>query len=311
VPGHGSTFHFTLLAPVVAPPAEAPAEAAPPPTAAGGDFPLELLDAQLARRLPLRVLLAEDNAINQLVALRLLGRLGYQAEVAHNGREALEEVQRRPYDVVLMDVQMPEMDGLEATRRIRAEFPFPAAPGQQSPAIIAMTANAMRDDRDACLAAGMQDYLSKPIRVEALIAALSRYRPQPSSAAAHGARAAALDAPALRNLELMADGDAAFVPDLIATYLRLAPRLLDDLRQAAEGLDASRLTLAAHSLKSNSKQFGAALLAGICSEVEALGRAGRPEKAVDLIQQAEAEYGNVRAALEEELNRPKAGTPAA
>jgi PAS domain S-box-containing protein len=120
----------------------------------------------------LRILLAEDNAVNQKLALLLLKKLGYRADVVSNGLEALEALERKPYDVVLMDVQMPELDGLEATRRICARWPVEARPR-----IIAMTANAMVEDREACFAAGMDDYVAKPIHPEELGAALSRSRP--------------------------------------------------------------------------------------------------------------------------------------
>ena len=130
-----------------------------------------LFDPEMGRRFPLRILMAEDNAVNQKLTLRLLERLGYQAHLASNGLEALEALRQRAYDVVLMDVQMPEMDGLEATRRIRDEV----APEAQ-PRIIAMTANAMKEDREKCLAAGMNNYLSKPIRVAELVQALSEMR---------------------------------------------------------------------------------------------------------------------------------------
>ena len=129
-------------------------------------------DTQMGERLPLRILLAEDNVVNQKLALRLLERMGYRADVAGNGLEVLEALYRQSYDVVLMDVQMPEMDGLEATRFIAREWPH-----QQRPRIIAMTANAMKEDREVCLAAGMDDYVSKPIRVETLVRALSKCQP--------------------------------------------------------------------------------------------------------------------------------------
>jgi signal transduction histidine kinase/DNA-binding response OmpR family regulator len=125
------------------------------------------IDPTMAERHPLRILLAEDNVVNQKLALRILQRMGYRADLASNGIEALESIQRQAYDVVLMDVQMPEMDGLEATRRIVARWPT------GRPRIIAMTANAMQGDRDMCLAAGMDDYITKPIRVERLVEALS------------------------------------------------------------------------------------------------------------------------------------------
>ena len=126
------------------------------------------MDPGMAARHPLRILLAEDNVVNQKLALRLLQQLGYRADLAANGVEAIESVERQPYDVVLMDVQMPEMDGLEASRRITTRWSLPARPR-----IVAMTANAMQGDREMCLAAGMDDYLTKPIRVDQLIEALN------------------------------------------------------------------------------------------------------------------------------------------
>jgi CheY-like chemotaxis protein len=160
VPGEGSIFHVTFRARE----AEAPAAErsdAPLPTAAD-------LDSSQAERHPLRILLAEDNAVNQKLALRLFSLMGYDVDVAANGQEAVDAVERQPYDVVFMDVQMPEMDGLEATRQIRARN---AGGG---PRIVAMTANAMEGDREACLAAGMDDYVGKPIRVHELLAALEK-----------------------------------------------------------------------------------------------------------------------------------------
>ncbi len=118
-----------------------------------------------------RILLAEDNPVNQKVALLLLKSLGFKADIANNGVEAVEAVSQQVYDVVLMDMQMPEMDGLEATRAIRQQ-----AANAQVPWIIAMTANVMEDDQKACFAAGMNDYLSKPIRPQLLGEALERWQ---------------------------------------------------------------------------------------------------------------------------------------
>jgi len=126
------------------------------------------MDAEMATRHPLRILLAEDNVVNQKLAMRLLQNMGYRADLASNGIEAIESVQRQTYDVVLMDVQMPEMDGLEASRQITTKWP-----SDKRPRIVAMTANAMQGDREMCLAAGMDDYVTKPIRVERLIEALT------------------------------------------------------------------------------------------------------------------------------------------
>jgi CheY-like chemotaxis protein len=125
------------------------------------------LDSTLAERHPLRILLVEDNVVNQKLAMRLLSQMGYRADLASNGIEAIECVERQPYDVVLMDLQMPEMDGLEASRRIAAKY----KPSER-PRIVAMTANAMQGDRELCLAMFMDDYVTKPVRVEALVQAL-------------------------------------------------------------------------------------------------------------------------------------------
>jgi CheY-like chemotaxis protein len=126
------------------------------------------LDGGMAKRHPLRILLAEDNVVNQKLALRILQQMGYRADLASNGVEAVECIQRQTYDVVLMDVQMPEMDGLEASKAITARWSAAARPR-----IVAMTANAMQGDRELCIAAGMDDYLTKPIRVDQLVDALN------------------------------------------------------------------------------------------------------------------------------------------
>jgi PAS domain S-box-containing protein len=133
---------------------------------------LPAIDPEMAARHPLRILLAEDNVVNQKLALRLLSQMGYRADLASNGLEAIQAVERQAYDVILMDVQMPEMDGLEATRHLCAHIS-----AEKRPRIVAMTANAMQGDREMCLAAGMDDYISKPIRVDELVSALNRCQP--------------------------------------------------------------------------------------------------------------------------------------
>jgi signal transduction histidine kinase/HAMP domain-containing protein/ActR/RegA family two-component response regulator len=158
-PGKGSTFHVEIVTRAAAADA-VPKGAAPRPGALD-------LDPEQATRHPLRILLAEDNAVNQKLALKLLSQMGYEADVAANGVEAIDAVERQPYDLVLMDVQMPEMDGLEATRRIVDDIP-----AEQRPWIVAMTANAMDGDRERCIKAGMQGYISKPIRVDELVDAV-------------------------------------------------------------------------------------------------------------------------------------------
>ncbi|MGH8802491.1 MAG: response regulator, partial [Casimicrobiaceae bacterium] len=149
----------------------AAAQSAGPAAAARGAGPR--IDPGMAARHPLRILLAEDNVVNQKLALRLLQQMGYRADLASNGIEAIESVERQPYDVVLMDVQMPEMDGLEASREINRRWPDGGRPR-----IVAMTANAMQGDREMCLDAGMDDYLTKPIRVDRLVEALHNVTPR-------------------------------------------------------------------------------------------------------------------------------------
>jgi CheY-like chemotaxis protein len=247
----------------------------------------------------LRVLLVEDNAVNQQVALRMLGTLGYRADVAMNGVEALEALRRRPYDVVLMDVEMPEMDGLEAARRIHREWP-----GDERPRIVAMTANAMQGDREICLAAGMDDYVSKPIHADELADALSRCTPRPVGAPEAPPPASppadedgVLDPEALEQLCARA-GDRAFVVELVDTFVRDAPRLLETLRGALADAEAQRLRRAAHTLKSNGRLFGAARLAALCQELEAMARAGSLAGAVELVARIDAEYARVADALQ-------------
>jgi PAS domain S-box-containing protein len=232
--------------------------------------------------LPLRVLVAEDNAVNQRLALLLLERLGHSADFARNGVEAVEALRMRPYDVVLMDVEMPDLDGLEATRRIRSELH-----DAQAPRIIAVTANAMQGDRDACLAAGMDDYLTKPIRLEELAAALGRCRP-------HGADA--LDPAALAQLRAIGGDD--FVAELTETFLSQTPSLIPALRRGYIEADADELRRGAHTLKSQARTFGATALADVCEQLEGLGAAGVLEGAAELVDQIEQELGRVAAALE-------------
>ncbi len=157
-PGQGSCFWFEVHAPAAAPGLLPPAADTAPVT----------MDPQMATRHPLRILLAEDNGVNQKLALRLLERLGYRADLASNGREAVQSVERQAYDLVLMDVRMSEMDGLQATREIVGRWP-----AGRRPRIVAMTANALDGDRPQCLAAGMDEHLTKPLRVRALVEALA------------------------------------------------------------------------------------------------------------------------------------------
>ena len=238
---------------------------------------------------PLRILLAEDNAVNQKVALRLLSQLGHRADVAANGLEALAALEREPYDVVLMDVQMPELDGLDASRRIHERWSADARPR-----IIAMTANAMPEDRAACLAAGMDDYLAKPIRPKELAGALGRARPLGTTGAASKA-VADLDASAIEGLKDL--GGDEFVAEVIATFLGDAPALVATLRTTYEQGDAEGLRRAAHTLKANGQTFGAGRFAELCRELERQARHEELDGTAALVDRIEREYLAVEKAL--------------
>lgn len=248
------------------------------------------LDPTMALRLPLRILLAEDNVVNQKLALRLLQQMGYRADIASNGLEALDALERQTYDAILMDVQMPEMDGLEASRQINKRWSR-----ETRPRIIAMTANAMQGDRELCLAAGMDDYITKPIRVPDLVSALARTKPL----AVKGDRLSntPLDAQVFNSLQDNVGSD--FITELIDTYLEDAPKLFGEMKAALAANDVDGFRRAAHSLKSNSANFGATSLAALAKELEMMGKAGNLTGADELIARAEGEYARVEKALDE------------
>ena len=244
--------------------------------------------ATLGERHPLRILLAEDNTVNQQIALLVLESMGYRADVASNGLEAVEAIGNLPYDVILMDVQMPEMDGLEATRQIRARPPTTGRPH-----IIAMTANAMQGDREACLAAGMDNYLAKPIRPEELAAALAK---APLHADLHTAAAVQLDTGALDRLRAIAPTSDAF-NRLVTSFLENGATLLVQMADAVGARDVDVLRRSAHTLKSNAASFGATDLAELCGKLEAQTRAGSTEGASELTKQIAIAFNDAQAAL--------------
>lgn len=247
----------------------------------------------------LQILLAEDNEVNQRLALLVLEKLGYRADVAGNGVQAIAALRERRYDIVLMDVEMPELDGLEASRRIHAEW------RDQRPWIIAMTANALQGDREKCLEAGMDDYLSKPIRSEELAAALARSGPattdgerelqdtktpeDPTRATGDGD---VLDPAALAQLR-ETTGDASLMSELIDAFLQNAPGLVEEVA----GDEAEKVRRAAHTLKSNARTFGATELADLCQELEERARAGELDRTHELAQRIKEKYQRAAAAL--------------
>ena len=275
------------------------------------------LDKQMGDRCPLRILLAEDNPTNQKLAQYILDRIGYQATIANNGLETIQALRENTYDVVLMDVQMPEMDGLEATRQIRNLLP-----AERQPQVIAMTANAMQGDREMCLAAGMDDYISKPIRIEALVAALSKSRrldteiepagnhipatPSPTTAkisistpTVQGLKteAAALNPRALGDLLETLGGQFEHLVVLIDSFLEDVPHQLNQLEAYTRAGDTEGTRRVAHTLKSNGADFGAAEFSKLCKTLELQGKQGQMEGAAALVEKIAHEYKKVSAAL--------------
>jgi CheY-like chemotaxis protein len=269
------------------------------------------LDLNMAQRLPLRILVAEDNMVNQHLALQLLERMGYRADVAGNGLEVIEALRRQHYDVVLMDVHMPEMDGLTATRRICEEW-LPT----ERPRIIAMTANAMQGDREKCIRAGMDDYISKPIRVKELIQCLSNCQPRsensllvplleealPSEGIGNSPPLTpneALDTEVLQAFrKTMGSNASIFLAQLIDIYLEEAPLQLQVIETAVTQKDATAMQQAAHTLKSSSASLGAITLSKLFEELERLGNSGTTIGAQETMAQIKCEYERVQAALQ-------------
>ena len=269
-----------------------------------------------------RVLVVEDNVVNQKVAVRMLEKLGYRADVAANGKEALEAVRQRPYGAILMDCQMPVMDGFEATARIREALPDDHVP------ILAMTAHAMAGDRERALDAGMDDYLSKPVLREQLEDMLANWMPATvpapdatprfhaptlshsddtmSSLPAPQDDPSPIDESVLDELRQFQDVDGPDILDeLIGIFLADTPPRLVAMAQSVADEDATGAEHAAHALKSSCAQLGALVLSDICRRIEALGRSGELSGADLLAEQARLEFIRVVAALEA-LRSPKA-----
>jgi two-component system, sensor histidine kinase and response regulator len=270
-----------------------------------------------------RVLVAEDNQINQKVAVKMLEKLGYRADVAANGLGAVEALSRIRYAAVLMDVQMPEMDGYAATREINRRE---AEAGRRSimmdrPAhhtpIIAMTANAMQGDREKALEAGMDDYLSKPVKPEELEAILERWIPRQETSnpgtlapavgvdatAPDGARAAVAENVLAGLRELQEDGEPNILDELIGLFLADVPPHLGAMREASAAGDARSVQRIAHTLKGSAANMGARGMEALCLELEEMGRAEDAGAALARISRLEEEFGRVRAAFEGELSR--------
>lgn len=255
------------------------------------------------------ILLVEDNLINQQVALGILQVQGYSVTIANNGREAVAAYARRPFDLILMDCAMPEMDGFEATKEIRN---LGRASGKRVP-IVALTANAMAHDREECLNAGMDDHLSKPFSMQMMQETLDRWIPRAEPARPGAAELAArvtakaaevLDRQVLDELSrVLANGRPDLLASLINLYLAESPRLVRELKQAAGAGDAPQMANVAHSLKSCSANVGAMALSRYCADIEASARRADTEDACRIVAKAEVEHGSVQAALRAEFER--------
>ena len=242
----------------------------------------------------LRVLLAEDSLVNQKLAVCLLEKWGHQVSVAANGHQAIAAVAAEPFDLVLMDVQMPDLDGLEATAAIRRSE---AESGRHLP-IVAMTAHAMVGDRERCLAAGMDGYLSKPIRARELLAVIEQVlsgEAQPNPAAA-AAKAAVVDwATALDRLQ----GDRGLLEEIVDVFREECPRLMAQARQAIAGGDAAQLRLAAHTLKGALVNFAAQDAVEAARRLEMLGKQGALAEAPQAFSELERQLERLRPVLDE------------
>jgi signal transduction histidine kinase/CheY-like chemotaxis protein/HPt (histidine-containing phosphotransfer) domain-containing protein len=247
--------------------------------------------------LGLRVLLVDDNSINQVVGVAMLTGLGCAVDVAKNGLEAVAMAGRARYDAILMDCQMPEMDGFEATAAIRARQPGDGTGTPATTPIIALTANAIQGDRERCIAAGMDDYLSKPFRRDQLLAALRPWvpahaTPMPLAAAPQvpsrpvQATAGAIDRDAfVRNLSFGGSPKTALMLEVIGLFLRDAPLRLDAIRTGLDNGDTSSVERAVHTLKSSAMMFAADALAQLAARAEDHARAGRLHEVSHLVQQ--------------------------
>jgi CheY-like chemotaxis protein len=257
------------------------------------------------------ILVAEDNVVNQAVAEGMLLRRGHPVQIARDGREAVQAVFDGTYAAVFMDCQMPEMDGYEATREIRRR----EGDGPHIP-IIAMTAHSMKGDRERCLAAGMDDYVSKPLRAEALDAVLARWvAPPGGEEPSNGAHATnghgpegPLDLEALEQLrtELAGLGPGKSVDPLIRQFLELMPGRVDAMTAAAERGDLEELEREAHGLKGSSATLGAVRLATACAALEQAGADGDLARALTLVAELVDAAGATRVALEASLDAPTA-----
>jgi signal transduction histidine kinase/DNA-binding response OmpR family regulator len=249
------------------------------------------------------ILLVEDNKMNQLVSTKLLEKLGFAFDIANDGGEAVRAVEAKDYDAILMDCQMPEMDGYEATAEIRRL----EGTARHTP-IIAMTAAAMEGDRERCLGAGMDDYITKPVRLEAVAGVLQRWTTPPAPAQEEATNDQGtvssdegpqpLDPSQLELLRSLDDGEGVVLSEIIHEYLVQAEEGRGELARIVEVGDSRALEQAAHSLRGASANIGATALADVCAEMELQGRLEQLEATGRLVEQFDTEFVRVRDALD-------------
>ena len=280
------------------------------PKAAARQEPTSKPGQPLTERLPLSILLCDDNAINQKVAAHILQLLGYQPGLAANGREALDALDREPYNLIFMDVMMPEMDGLEATRAIRERQKAGATNYHSSIVIVAMTAQAMQGDREKCLAAGMDDYLAKPIRPKDVRAVIERWGSQ-SAPAAPAAPAPKADAPApaveeppveMDILNDLTDGNADSLRELVDLFFKQTTQQLEQLEAAVRANKAEDVRRVAHSCAGASATLGMTRFVPLLRKLERQGASGTLINATQVYEDTAREFKLIQNFLATQLN---------
>jgi len=289
-----------------------------------------LLNKEMGKNKPLSILLAEDNLVNKKLAQTFLIKLGYDPDWAPNGQEAFQMAEANGYDVILMDLHMPVMDGLTATKKIRKMLP-----PERQPMIVALTANAMKEDRDICLKAGMNEYISKPFSVADLVRVLEMAKPKgnngnynkaknangiglktsysnrqpvemPDEAALNELRTQSklgmrvfqyIDKQVLNELVVMLDGDADLLIEIVDTFLEVSPALMRDMKDAIRNENADKLKRAAHTMKAPARQIGAMRVGQISADLEMVAMRDDMSETKAMYNDIKREYDQLEEAL--------------
>jgi CheY-like chemotaxis protein len=281
-----------------------------PPTSTPQTSAKQVFNEEIGRQHPLKLLLVEDNPVNQKLVISILDRLGYHAKFANNGVEALKLLTTQSFDVILMDIQMPEMDGETATQYIRRDLP-----AERQPRIIAMTANGLPGDREHYLAIGMDGYLGKPIKIVELVKTLQESHSlgasisQPptneittTQPALSPPASCSLDVSYLREFcEVMGEGGIEMTKELARLFRQNTRDLLLELQRASSERNFFLLMRTAHTLKGNSGQLGAIHLAELCLDLELQGKTGNQDSIQALIEEMKGEFSKVENELEKVL----------